>query len=147
MAYQDVDLETKMSIVQEYQSGEKITKIAKKYGVSRQSIYNWRDDAIEAMKKALVPYKTDEVKLLQERINQLEKEIELLSNKYNKLTQETQVEVTSTPSLEPRPTNCPECSSSSVIKNGTYQTKAGTKQRFRCKDCDNRTYLVKKNNK
>ncbi len=41
-------------------------------------------------------------------------------------------------------THCPECSSTSVIKNGTYPTKAGIKQRFRCKVCDSKIYLIKK---
>jgi len=58
--------------------------------------------------------------------------------------------------LEERPSKCPECGNTHIWKNGTYQVtgqrtsssllirEKGVVQRFRCAQCGEKLYLVKK---
>lgn len=145
MAYKEVDLDTKISVFKDFISGMKVTDIADKYGVSRESVYTWSKTALKAAKEALVPYQRDETKRLKAEIKKLKAEYQKVSEDYRSLSQKTHFSASTSPSDKIRPTRCPKCNSTHVVKNGTYKTKEGIKQRYRCKDCNSKIFLVKKN--
>ncbi len=145
MPYKEVSLATKMDVVKDCFSGEKVTHIAQKYNVSRESVYTWKDAALEAMENALQSYQTNQANLLKNKLKNMEEKYQKLSDDYKRLTQKTQLSVSSTQSNEIRPTRCPDCSGNHIIKNGSYETQKGINQRFRCRDCNKRIFIVKKN--
>jgi transposase-like protein len=145
MPYKEVSLNTKIDVVKDYFSGMKVAQIARKHKVSRDSVYTWKDTALDSMKQALKPYQTNKVDELENELKNLKEKHQKLSKKYKLLTQKKRLSVATTPSQEIRPTQCPVCSGNNIIKNGGYETKNGYKQRFRCKDCNRRIFVVKKN--
>lgn len=145
MPYKEVSLDTKIDVIKDFLAGMKVAHIARKYDVSRDSVYTWKNIALDSMENALQTYQTDEVDQLKSKLAKLEDEYQKLSEEYEELSQQTQLTVSTTPSQEVRPSQCPDCASENIIKNGSYETKAGVKQRFRCKDCNKRIFIVKKN--
>ena len=145
MAYKEVCLDTKISVFKDFISGMRVTDIANKYGVSRESVYTWSKTAMKAAKEALVPYQREKTKELKAEIEKLKAKYHKMSKDYERLSQITHFSVSTSPSDEIRPARCPKCDSTHVVKNGTYETKEGIKQRYRCKDCNSRIFLVKKN--
>ena len=146
MPYQEVSLDTKVAVVKDYFSGMKVTDIARKHDVSRESVYTWKDDALNAIKQSLKAYNTTEVDKLKSELEEIKEKYQKLSKKYDQLSHETQLSVSTEPDNETRPAQCPECSSNHVVKNGSYEIKEGINQRFRCKTCNKEIYLLKKTN-
>ena len=145
MPYKEVPVETKINVVKDYFSGMKVAHIARKYKVSRDSVYTWKNVAINSMRKTLKSYQTDTVNDLKNQLILLEEKYNKLSEDYKLLSQKSQLKVSSNASNEVRPNQCPECSGNNVVKNGCYETKNGINQRFKCKDCNKRISIVKKN--
>jgi transposase-like protein len=145
MPYKEVSLDTKINVVKDYFSGMNVARIARKHNVSRDSVYTWKNAALDSMKNALQSYKTDTVNDLKNQLITLKEKYNKLSEDYSLLSQKSQFMVSSNSSDEVRPIQCPECSGNHIVKNGFYETKNGVIQRFRCKDCNKRIYIVKKN--
>jgi len=145
MPYQEVSLDTKIAVVKDYFSGMKVTDIARKYNVSRDSVYTWKDNALAAIKQALKAYNSNEANRLKSELEKLKNKYQRLSEEYEQLSQESQISVSTDPDNETRPTQCPECSGNHIVKNGSYEVKEGINQRFRCETCNKEVYLLKKN--
>ena len=57
MAFQDIPVEAKVKAVRAIIGGEKIQPTARKYGITRPSLYAWVERAQQAIEEALRPYK------------------------------------------------------------------------------------------
>lgn len=162
MAYPGYDAKTKLEIIKQAWRGVKVAPLSRKFGVSRDSIHRWIN---EAEKGALGSLSTsppgpriDPFARLKKENEYLNSLVQKLQDKFEELSQKTQVTVSSKnlSSLEERPTKCPECGETRIWKNGTYEVKGertlrclatkekGVVQRFRCIKCGVRLYLIKK---
>ena len=165
MAYPGYDAKTKLEIVKRIWKGAKVASLSRRFGVSRDSIHRWINEAEKEALKSLAPStpgpKVDPVVRLKEENEHLNSLVRELQGKLEALSQIPQITVsTKAPSLlEERPSKCPECGASRIWKNGTYQVtgertsrslkvkEKGTVQRFRCSHCGVKLYLVKKKSK
>ena len=153
MSYRPIDTETKVKIVKEYFSGVRICTLAQRYEVNRDSIHLWINRVEEDLPRLLAPKKPGpkppEKNRMKEELASLRKQLDILS-------QTSHLTVSSRPLPGVRPSQCPECRGSHIVKNGTYMVKGervsgslitkaeGLVQRFRCRDCGAHLYLVKK---
>jgi len=165
MAYPGYDAKTKLEIVKRIWKGAKVAPLSRKFGISRDSIHRWINEAEEDALKSLAPSapgpKVDPLFRLKEENEHLNSLVQKLQDKLEAFSQLSQITVsTKAPSLlEERPSKCPECGASRIWKNGTYRVSGertsrslmlkekGTVQRFRCSSCGVKLYLVKKKSK
>ena len=150
MAYVDVSKETKFSIFKEHLAGERQTRLAHKYHVSRASIYLWVDAATQAVFEAFEPDKRGpkfkkfqpevEVIKLRSQVDKLKEQLDALlqSPQSIPLSQKAQIR-----SL--RPKKCQHCGCETIWLHGSYFAKDETGKtirvyRFRCRDCRRRVY-------
>ena len=165
MAYPGYDAKIKLEIIKRIWKGGKAVPLSRKFGISRDSIHPWINEAEKEALKSLAPStpgpKVDPLLRLKEKNEQLGSLMRKLQDKIEALSQLSQITVsTKAPSLlEERPTRCPECGASRIWKNGTYKVtgektsrslmlkEKGTVQRFRCSECGVKLYLVKKKSK
>ena len=159
MPYRPIDTERKVKLILEHLKGARICSLARKYGVNEDSIHLWKNKVLRVLPQVLSP-KTPGPKP-RSRVKILEEKLERLQKEYEALSQISQITVsTKAPSfLEERPSKCPKCGSTHIWKNGTYQIKGertsgslkvlekGIVQRFRCAHCGTKLYLVKKKRK
>jgi DNA-directed RNA polymerase subunit RPC12/RpoP len=149
MAYVSINMERKKEIIRDYWSGERITNIEKKYGVSRFSVRTWSSMADEAITNILGERNhTDKIEELEDEIKKLKDKLEELSIKYKKLSQFSQnVEGLD----EYEPVICEDCGCTILWKNGKItrkedkRPKEGLVQRYTCSNCKANIYVVKKN--
>lgn len=128
MGFRLISVKEKITVVCEAIVEKNINLVARRHRIARPTIYTWVKRGFEALEEALEPYKRgpgfkrlpdprdekleearSEIARLRRsleekeiRVNQLEKELELLKN------------------TVPRPRKCPECGCEKVYKNGTY---------------------------
>ena len=159
MPYRSINTERKVELILEHLKGARICSLARRYEVNEDSIHLWKNKVLQALSEILSP-KTPGPRP-RPQIEILQEEFEKLRNKYEALSQLSQITVsTKAPSLlEERPSKCPQCGTSHIWKNGTYQVtgertsrslmlkEKGTVQRFRCSECGVKLYLVKKKSK
>jgi len=159
MPYRSIDTERKVKLILEHLKGVRICSLARKYEVNEDSIHLWKNKVLRVLPQILSP-KTPGPRP-RSRVEILEEELKKLRKKYEALSQVSQITVSSKdPSLlEERPNRCPECGSTHIWKNGTYEVSGertsrslivkekGTVQRFRCSICGVKLYLVKKKSK
>jgi len=159
MSYRSIDTERKVKLILEYLKGARICSLAREYGVNEDSIHIWKNKVLEALSEVLSPGTPGPRP--RSRVEILKEKLEQLQNKYERLSQLSQIVVSSkAPSLlEERPGKCPECGGVHIWKNGAYQvtgertcrslkiSEKGTVQRFRCSECGVKLYLVKKKSK
>jgi len=150
MPYREVDTETKLDILKQYWSKDrKVTDLAKRYRVSRESIYTWAREAEQILKdqfdkKRPGPGLNEQDALLQEN-QQLKQQLQHLSEDYQRLSQHSQLKPARLRTGgEVRPGACPSCGHEKVWCNGSYSTRQGQTQRFTCAKCSESVYLVKK---
>ena len=162
MAYPGYGAKTKLEMVKRIWTGAKLAPLSRKFGISRDSIHRWINEAEEGALKSLLPSapgpKIDPLSRLRRENEQLNSLVQELQDKLGALSQISQVTVSArAPSLlEERPSKCPECGNTHIWKNGTYQVtgqrtsssllirEKGVVQRFRCAQCGAKLYLVKK---
>jgi len=159
MPYRSIDTERKVELILEHLKGARICSLARKYSVNEDSIHLWKNKVLQALSEILSPGTPGPRP--HSRVEILKEELEDLRKKYEKLSQVSQITVSSkAPSLlEERPSRCPECGASRIWKNGAYRVRGertsrslrieekGVVQRFRCSECGVKLYLVKKNRK
>ena len=150
MAYVDVSKEVKFNIFKEHLAGERLTALARKYHVSRASIYLWVNTANQAIFDSFEPDKRgpkfkklspeSEVVNLRSQVATLKEQLDaLLQSPQNiSLSQKAQLR-----SL--RPNKCPHCGCESIWLHGRYSAKDQSGKtisvyRFRCRDCRRRVY-------
>jgi transposase-like protein len=150
MPYREVDANTKVEILKQYWSEDsKVMSLAKKYGVSRESIYVWAREAEKTIKdlfnkKRPGPVLDDQAKLIAEN-KQLKQQLQDVSYNYQRLSQYTQLKPANLRTGgEIRPGVCPSCGHDKVWRNGSFSTSQGITQRFCCAKCKAKVYLVKK---
>jgi len=159
MPYRSIDTERKVELILEHLKGARICSLAREYGVNEDSIHLWKNRVLKALSEILSPGTPGPRP--RSRVEIVKEELEDLRKKYEKLSQLSQITVSSkAPSLlEERPSRCPECGASRIWKNGTYRVtgertscslkigEKGVVQRFRCSECGVKLYLVKKKSK
>ncbi len=159
MSYRSIDTERKVELILEHLKGARICSLAREYGVNEDSIHIWKNKVLESLSEILSPGTPGPRP--RSRVEILKEKLEELQNKYKRLSQLSQIVVSSkAPSLlEERPSKCPECGGVHIWKNGAYQVtgertsrslkigEKGTVQRFRCSECGGKLYLVKKKSK
>ncbi|MEW5921503.1 MAG: transposase [Bacillota bacterium] len=150
MPYREVDADTKVEILKQYWSEDsKVMGLAKKYGVSRESIYVWAREAERTIKdlfnkKRPGPVLDDQAKLIAEN-KQLKQQLQDMSYDYQRLSQNSQLKPANLRTGgEIRPGVCPTCGHDKVWRNGFFSTSQGITQRFCCAKCKAKVYLVKK---
>lgn len=127
-----ISIKEKILIVSQVIAGEKIQPIAKKYKVSRPSIYLWRKRALGSLEEALKPDKRGP-KFKKGKVNAKDKVIEEQKEKIGKLNdiiseKEKQIKnlrnkiVLQKNSLS-RPLKCSHCGFEKIYKNGTYKIR------------------------
>ena len=159
MPYRSIDTERKVELILEHLKGARICSLARRYSVNEDSIHLWKNKVLEGLSEILSPGTPGPRP--RSRVEIVKEELEDLRKKYEKLSQLSQITVSSkAPSLlEERPSRCPECRASRIWKNGTYRVtgertsrslkigEKGVVQRFRCSECGVKLYLVKKKSK
>lgn len=140
MAYRSIESRFKLEVIKNFWITSNISQTAKKYGVSRNTIYEWTKFAEETLLAEFVnltPGKrtidlAQENKKLKERLN------ELLDG-YHKLSQKGGVQNTIPSKVV---LSCSKCESEHVRKNGRVYTKShGLRQRVSCRICSFSVYV------
>jgi len=139
-----------MEILKQYWSKDsKVISIARKYDVSRESIYTWAKEAEKTIqdlfnKTRPGPALDEHEKLVIEN-RRLKQQLQDMSEEYQRLSQNTQLRPAKLRTEgEVRPGVCPSCGHEKVWRNGFYSTHEGLTQRFSCANCRASVYLVKK---
>lgn len=159
MPYHSINTERKVELILEHLKGARICSLARRYSVNEDSIHLWKNKVLQALSKILSPGTPGPRP--RSRVQILEEKLKELQNKYERLSQLSQITVSAkAPSLlEERPSKCPECGGIRIWKNGAYQVtgertsrslkigEKGVVQRFRCSECGVKLYLVKKKSK
>ncbi|MEA1964156.1 MAG: helix-turn-helix domain-containing protein [Candidatus Aerophobetes bacterium] len=127
-----ISIKEKILIISQVIVGEKIQPIAKKYKVSRPSIYVWRKRALGSLEQALKPDKRGP-KFKKGKVNAKDKVIEEQKEKIGKLNdiiseKEKQIKnlrnkIALQKNSLSRPSKCPHCGFEKIYKNGTYKIK------------------------
>lgn len=127
MSYQIYNAETKFEIVKRVYRGEKVAPLSREYGISRDSIHRWINEVTESVLGFLSPSTPDPKVDILRRLSQENKElrslVQILQDKLNTLSHTSHLTVSSQPLPEVRPSQCPECKGSHIVKNGTYMVK------------------------
>ena len=150
MAYVDVSKETKFNIFKEHLAGEGRARLARKYHVSRASIYLWVDAATEAVFSAFEPDKRGpkfkklkpeaEVIKLRSQVTKLKEQLDALLQSPQSIPLSQKAQIRSI-----RPKKCQHCGCETIWLHGSYQAKDESGKairvyRFRCRDCRRRVY-------
>lgn len=139
-----INPELKLNVVKEYWSTGNISKIANKYGISRNVVYNWSELAQQVIQEAFEKTSPGRHTIsLEEENKNLRAQLQELLNVYHELPQDKSSGVIT----EPKVVECPDCHSDNICKNGKVYTKTyGFRQRFLCKSCSLSVYIeIKKN--
>lgn len=135
MAYKSIDPVLKMETVKHYYSCSKISKTSMKYGISRNSVYEWSRYADEVLLKAFrekTPGKRTAT--LEEQVSTLKEQIRYLLEAYHKISQGFPP--------QPKPVICSTCGSTELCRNGKVMTKChGIRQRWICRRCSVSIYV------
>lgn len=153
MGYQPVSVDTKLEALRQFWGRTApVTEIAKRVGISRDSIYTWAHMAEEVMREHFARghpgpggRRADAVAKLEEENARLREKVAVLSEQLTALSQVSHltVDVSRQPGLV-RPAACPHCGAEKVWRNGRYLTREGPVQRFLCRECRRSVFVVKK---
>jgi len=153
LGYQAVAVDAKLEALKQFWGrAAPVTEIAKKLGVSRDSIYTWAHEAEELVREHFGRARpgprgsrADAVARLQEENARLRDAISVLSEQVAALSRVSRltVDVSRQPGLV-RPAACPHCGAEKVWRNGRYSTREGPVQRFLCRECRRSVFVVKR---
>ena len=154
MAYVPIGVEKKKEVIKDYLSGGKITNIAKKHGVSRDSIYEWSRLADEAISSILEERgHMSKIEELENDNKKLKEKLSIMQQKYTELSQISQNFIDPN-AFEIQPVICDKCGCSDLWKNGTFTRTGYNKKdaenlvkRYTCSNCKANIYVVKKNSR
>lgn len=150
MAYVDVSKEVKFNIFKEHLAGAKLTSLARKYHVSRASIYLWINAATKSVFESFEPDKRgpkfkklspeSEVIKLRNQVDMLKEQLDALLQSSQNIPLSQKVQIRSI-----RPKRCPHCGCQTIWLHGSYKAKDKSGKtirvyRFRCHDCRRRVY-------
>lgn len=157
MAFQDIPVEAKVKAVCAVIGGQKIQPTARRYGITRPSLYVWVGRTQEAIEEALRPYKRGP-KFKKSKIDPNIKRI----GKLNDLLQRHQARIRELEEIiaskekeeeDPKPEKCNRCGCRKIYKNGTFKVrpkrffdllklnKEVAVQKFICAHCGQSLYL------
>jgi len=143
MSYRNITPEKKVQVVKDAWASKNIAQVAKKYGVTRDSIYSWMKQAERAMQDHFFRQHPGKSPVsLQEENRVLREQIKGLSKVYHKIAQGREPIP-----LTEKPPACPKCGSLRVRKSGQVYTKRyGFRQRYSCNNCTHSVYISLKKN-
>ena len=156
-------IQVKLRVLYRIWGGEKVTQVARDYGVSRQVVYTWKRKAERALYTALEKGKRsskifqlleeDQIRETQEKTKRPSLKHKITQRKTKTLRDNSIFIPTFSSSQHSnngkRPKCCPECGFEKIYKNGTYIKKnqndgSGKKevvQRYICVWCKSSVYL------
>lgn len=127
MPGQKKDLDMKYTAVIAVIKGEKVTRVARKYGVHRNIVHIWVKEANKGIRESLIPKKPGRAPKPTEKpdphLEVIEKLNYLLEEKESQI-KKLEETVKSQKKAEPRPPKCAKCGCKKVYKNGSYWVKA-----------------------
>ncbi|MDA8064758.1 MAG: transposase [Thermaerobacter sp.] len=137
MPYRELTPETKLAAVREvWGRGGRVAVVARKYGVSRVSLYRWTALAEGTMREALAegpgPRRQADLSRLEEENAALRRYLVRLAVQARAAG--VQVEPPGE-EWEPPPAACPRCGSRKMWRDGFYAAKEGRRQRYECSSC------------
>ena len=150
MAYVDVSKEVKFNIFKEHLAGAKQAALARKYHVSRASIYLWVNAATQAIFRAFELDKRGpkfkklqpeaEVIKLRSQVDKLKEQLGALLQSPQSIPLSQKAQIRSI-----RPKKCRHCGCETIWLRGSYSAKDQSGKtvrvyRFRCRDCRRRVY-------
>jgi len=162
-----ISIKEKVVIISQVIAGEKIQRVARKYGVSRPSIYAWTQKALDTLEQTLKPgkrgpkFKKGKVDAKDETIEEQKEKIaelkDIVSEK-EKQIKNLKGKINLQKNSLPRPSKCPHCGFEKIYKNGTYKIKLErffeqlkkdkeieiTVQQFICPYCRSSVYTPEK---
>ena len=147
MGYRELLPQEKLAAVKEAWSLRRgIAGVARKYNVSRPSLYHWLKLADEVLLEALNERPGRKPKPSMEK---LQAQVDLLQRQLVEVLEgshDSTISVAISPHQSgPRPASCPSCGSSRIWRYGSWPTKReGARQRFICADCRQSLYLTLK---
>ena len=130
--FKAISIKEKILIVCQVISGEKIQTIARKYKVSRPSVYAWTQKALGILEQALKPgkrgpkCKKGKVDAKDETIEEQKMKIEELddiTSEKEKQIKNLRNKIALQKNSLLRPSKCPHCGFEKIYKNGTYKIK------------------------
>jgi len=168
--FKSISIKEKILIVCQVMAGEKIQTIARKYRVSRPSVYAWTQKALDTLEQALKPgkrgpkFKKGKVdtkdKLIDEQKEKIEELEDIISTK-EKQIKNLRGKINLQKNSLRRPSKFPHCGFEKIYKNGTYKIRGErlfeqlkkdkeieiTVQQFICPYCRSSVYRQKKKRK
>jgi len=162
-----ISIKEKILIVCQVIAGGKIQPVAKKYGVSRSSIYAWTKKALDTLEQTLKPgkrgpkFKKGRVDVKDKAIEEQKQkiaELDVIISEKEKQIKNLKGKINLQKNSFPRPSRCPHCGFEKIYKNGTYKIRPErfleqlkkdqeieiTVQQFICPYCRSSVYRQKK---
>jgi len=165
-----ISIKERVLIVCQVVAGQKIQRVARKYGVSKPSVYAWTQKALDTLEQTLKPgrrgpkFKKGKVdakdKVVEEQKEKIAKLEDIISEK-EKQIKNLKGKMNLQKNSLPRPSKCPHCGFEKIYKNGTYKIKPErffeqlkkdkeieiTVQQFICPYCRSSVYTLEKKRK
>jgi len=127
-----ISIKEKILIVCQVIAGEKIQRVARKYKVSRPSVYAWTQKSLDTLEQALKQRKRGP-RFKKGKVDAKDKVIEKQKEKIGKLNdiiseKEKQIKnlrnkIALQKNSLSRPLKCPHCGFEKIYKNGTYKIR------------------------
>lgn len=152
MPFISISTDKKKEVIKSYFIGEKVARIAEKYSVSRDSVYEWGRLADEAITNILEERgHVNRIVELEKENREIKERLKIMHEKYTELSHISQKYIEQI-EFEIQPIICDKCGCSVLWKNGGY-TRTGYKkhklensiQRYTCSNCKANIYITKKN--
>jgi transposase-like protein len=129
MGFREIEAEVKVQAVFEVIAGAKVTSVADKYGIHRNSLSTWAKRVKEHAKEWVEPYKRGpkqkktEIDLHLKKIERLNQLLARYQAKIEQLEGRLKQIKEACKKKEPRPARCDRCGCEKVYRDGTYLLK------------------------
>lgn len=135
LGYKSIDPNMKLQVMKHYYSCSNISETADKFGISRNSVYEWTCFADEVLLRAFAQKKPGKrTATAEEQVSTLKKQLREMLDVYHKISQD------SLPTVADMV--CSQCGSTDLCRNGKVVTKQhGIRQRWLCRRCSVSIYV------
>jgi transposase-like protein len=135
MSYVHIEPATKLVAVRQYWQTGNLTRTARKFGVSRTTLYEWVRVAETHLAHAFELAKPGKrTATLSEQTQTLQTQLAQVLDAYHTLSQRSP--------LSAAVARCPRCHGTALLRNGRVRTKRhGVRQRLWCRPCNRSVYI------